>query len=66
MTQPAPSTPLIALEGVVLDTETTGLDASMARLVQIAALRITGEAIAFDDGFDSLVDGAVSLMETCL
>ena len=56
MTQPAPSTPLIALEGVVLDTETTGLDASMARLVQIAALRITGEAIAFDDGFDSLVD----------
>lgn len=56
MAQTAPSTPLIALEGVVLDTETTGLDASVARLVQIAALRITGEAIAFGDGFDSLVD----------
>ena len=34
------STPLLALDSVVLDTETTGLDARTARLVQIGAIRL--------------------------
>jgi CBS domain-containing protein len=34
------ATPLIALDAVVIDTETTGLDAAKARLVEVAAVRI--------------------------
>ena len=34
------STPLLALDSVVLDTETTGLDARTARLVQLGAIRL--------------------------
>ena len=34
------ATPLIALDAVVLDTETTGLDPAKARLVEVAAVRI--------------------------
>jgi DNA polymerase III alpha subunit (gram-positive type) len=33
------ATPLIGLDALVIDTETTGLDASKARLVEIAAVR---------------------------
>ena len=36
MLQPSYSTPLLAINAVVLDTETTGLDARAARIVQIA------------------------------
>ncbi|MEZ5775520.1 MAG: DUF294 nucleotidyltransferase-like domain-containing protein [Hyphomicrobiaceae bacterium] len=39
------ATPLIALEAVVLDTETTGLDARTARIVQFAAVGVRGAAI---------------------
>ena len=36
------ATPLIALDAVVIDTETTGLDPAKARIVEIAALRLLG------------------------
>ena len=36
------ATPLIGLDAVVLDTETTGLDPRNARIVEIAALRLVG------------------------
>ena len=39
------STPLLALDAVVLDTETTGLDARTARIVQIGALRLAGGSL---------------------
>jgi DNA polymerase-3 subunit epsilon/CBS domain-containing protein len=45
MTESAAATPLTALSAIVLDTETTGLDARQARIVEIAALRIKGERI---------------------
>lgn len=50
------STPLIALDAVVLDTETTGLDARVARLVQIAALRLSGGNLLLEEPFESLVN----------
>ncbi len=34
-------TPLIALDAVVLDTETTGLDPVRARIVQVGAVHLT-------------------------
>ena len=34
--------PLIALDAIVLDTETTGLDPSKARLIEIGAVRLRG------------------------
>jgi DNA polymerase III epsilon subunit-like protein len=39
------STPLIALDAVALDTETTGLDARIARLVQIGGVKIRQGAL---------------------
>ena len=36
------ATPLIALDAVVIDTETTGLDPAKARIVEIAAVRLVG------------------------
>jgi DNA polymerase III epsilon subunit-like protein len=36
------ATPLIALDAVVVDTETPSLDPAKARIVEIAAVRLTG------------------------
>lgn len=38
--------PLIAINAVVMDTETTGLDAANARVIEIGAVRLTGGRIA--------------------
>lgn len=37
-----PATPLVALQAVAIDTETTGLDPAAARVVQLAAIRLVG------------------------
>jgi DNA polymerase-3 subunit epsilon/CBS domain-containing protein len=50
------STPLIALEAIVLDTETTGLDARIARVLQIGAMRLSGGALQAGERFDTLVN----------
>src|SRR5262245_32572847 len=67
-TQPRPddsnmsSTPLLALDSVVLDTETTGLDARTARLVQIGAVRLSGGGIVDTaERFEQLVDPGVPI-----
>ncbi|WP_181702077.1 DUF294 nucleotidyltransferase-like domain-containing protein [Chthonobacter albigriseus] len=49
-------TPLIAVDAVVLDTETTGLDTARARLVQIGAVRVRAGRLAASDTFQTLVD----------
>ena len=54
------STPLIALDAVVVDTETTGLDPAEARIVEIAAIRIVGGRLS-DETFRSLVSPGVSI-----
>jgi DNA polymerase-3 subunit epsilon/CBS domain-containing protein len=49
------STPLIALDAVVLDTEATGLDPASARIVEIGAVRIVRGRVVPEDGFHCLV-----------
>lgn len=55
------STPLVSLDAVVLDTETTGLDARTARLIQIGALRLKGGKIAGGERFEQIVDPGVPI-----
>ena len=54
------ATPLIALDAVVIDTETTGLDPAEARIVEFAAIRILGGRLS-DEMFRSLVSPGVSI-----
>src|SRR2546430_1247494 len=49
------ATPLMALDAVVIDTETTSLDPAKARIVEIAAVRLTGGRVEIDDAFVRLV-----------
>jgi len=56
MTGIGPTTPLAAVEAIVIDTETTGLDARRARIVQIAAIRVNGSAVEREPVLDTLVD----------
>ena len=52
----SPSTPLVALDAVVLDTETTGLDARVARLLQVGALRLSAGSLMPEERFENLVN----------
>jgi len=52
---PIALTPLIALEAVALDTETTGLDPRVARLIQLGAVRLRSAAVVTTERFDTLV-----------
>lgn len=56
MSTPLPFTPLNALTLVALDTETTGLDPTKDRLVQIGAVRLTHGAEPTEEVFSTLVD----------
>jgi len=60
------STPLIALDAVVLDTETTGLDARSARLVQLGAVRLAGGNLQSIDRFESLVNPGRAIPKTAI
>jgi CBS domain-containing protein len=55
------ATLLLSLDAVVLDTETTGLDARTARLVQIGAIRIAGADIDHGERFESLVNPGIPI-----
>lgn len=55
-----PATPLLALEMVALDTETTGLDVATDRIVQIGAVRLRGDSIG-DESLDLMVDPGVPI-----
>lgn len=57
----AAATPLIALDVVVLDTETTGLDVQHDRIVQIGAVRLTGENPAETHSYSQLVNPGVPI-----
>lgn len=49
-------TPLLAVDAVVFDTETTGLDTARSRLVQIGGVRVVAGRIADADHLDTLVN----------
>ena len=53
--------PLIALDAVVLDTETTGLDPAKARIVQIGAVTLTHGRLVLEERFERLVDPGVPI-----
>lgn len=55
MADRASATPLLALDAVVLDTETTSLDPARARLLEIGAYRLTAGRIDTARRFHSLV-----------
>ncbi|MCP5154357.1 MAG: CBS domain-containing protein [Ectothiorhodospiraceae bacterium] len=54
------STPLMSLDGVVLDTETTGLNAATARVIQIGAIHFAASQLAAQR-FETLVDPGVPI-----
>ena len=50
------ATPLLALDAVIFDTETTSLDPSRARLLELGAVRLVAGRLSGEDRFHSLVD----------
>lgn len=58
------ATPLIALEAVAIDTETTGLDAAKARIVQIGAVAVTAGKLDDGTALDLLVDPGIAIPAT--
>lgn len=48
--------PLLAIEAVALDIETTGLDPARARIVQVGAIALSAGRIAHSQLFEALVD----------
>lgn len=58
------ATPLIALDAVVMDTETTGLDPAKARIVEIGAIRLVDGRLAPDVSFRRLVRPDISIPAT--
>ncbi|MDP2801704.1 MAG: DUF294 nucleotidyltransferase-like domain-containing protein [Phreatobacter sp.] len=56
--------PLIALDAVVVDTETTGLDPAKARIVQIGAVTLSQGRLVREDRFEFLVDPGVPIPAT--
>jgi DNA polymerase-3 subunit epsilon/CBS domain-containing protein len=61
MKGPAGATPLIALEAVALDTETTGLDASRVRIVQFGAIALKAGVVQAEPVLDLLVDPGIPI-----
>ena len=47
--------PLLSLDAVVIDTETTGLDPRKARVIELAGVRVIGGRLADDDSFRQLM-----------
>lgn len=56
MAAPLSATPLIALDAFVIDTETTGLDAAKARVVELAAVRLSVGHLSEQGAFRRLVN----------
>lgn len=55
MDRPKGSAPLLALDAVVIDTETTGLDPRKARVIELAAVRLSAGKLVEEDPFRELI-----------
>lgn len=58
------STPLISLHALAIDTETTGLDATTARVIEIAAIRVSGLEIEGEPALEQLLRPDVPVPES--
>jgi len=58
------ATPLLALDAVAIDTETTSLDPNRARIVELGGIRIRAGRVAENERFRSLVDPGVPIPPT--
>ena len=56
MADRASATPLLALDAVAFDTETTGLDPARARIVELGAVRLAAGRVNGNDCFHTLID----------
>ena len=61
MLPPPSHTPLIALPALVLDLETTGLDVTQDRVVQVGAIAMLGDVIQEETALDQLVNPAMAI-----
>jgi CBS domain-containing protein len=57
------ATPLLALDAVALDTETTSLDPRVARIVEVGAVRLISGRLSEDETFRSLVNPKIPIPE---
>ena len=55
------ATPLVSLNAVIVDTETTGPDASTARVIQIGAVRLRNGRVEEQGVFDMLVNPGIPI-----
>ncbi|MEW5963086.1 MAG: DUF294 nucleotidyltransferase-like domain-containing protein [Pseudomonadota bacterium] len=55
------STPLVGLDAAVLDTETTGLDSTTARIVQIGVMRLVKGSLEAEPKFERIVDPGIPI-----
>jgi CBS domain-containing protein len=53
--------PLAAIDAIVLDTETTGLDSRVARVIQIGAIRLAAGVLVKPHALDTLVDPGIAI-----
>ena len=58
------ATPLMSLDAVALDTETTGLDARTARIIEIAVLRMSGLQISHEGRLELFVRPQIPIPES--
>jgi CBS domain-containing protein len=56
VTDRASATPLLALDAVAFDTETTGLDPARARVIEFGAVRLVAGRVDESDRFHALID----------
>ena len=55
------SIPLLSLDAVAFDSETTGLDTSKARMIQLGAVRIVHGEVAEQQNFQELINPHVPI-----
>ena len=55
------ATPLIGLDAVVIDTETTGLDARKARIIQLGAVSISDGSVDDTQTFEQLINPGIKI-----
>ena len=64
MTSHDTATPLLSLDAVAFDTETTGLEVAKARVIELAAVRIVGGLADENQTFARLINPGVAIPDS--